>query len=313
MRALSFSSINLYKECPQRFKFRYVDGIKEAPKSYFSFGQSVHKALEFLYRSQLMAPSLEEILHYFETNWVRGGYASEKEEKLQFAEGSRIVRAFYAKHIADWQPAFATEYSFNHHFDGVEVTGKIDRIDKLPTGELHVMDYKTGKSFAYWRPRQDEQLTLYQLATEAAFGLPVARLTLYHLPTLNPISVERHPDTLVRGLRKEIIQVKSSIDKKIFDPKPEERKCLRCDYRPICPAWGNNDRPKTMTMKTTAQAALSASPAMPAESNPPTTAPPMSPQAALENRVGQLEQKVQELQGEITRLRLLIADPAVKR
>ncbi|MBI4669318.1 MAG: PD-(D/E)XK nuclease family protein [Elusimicrobia bacterium] len=237
MRSLSYSSISTYKECPQRFKFRYVDGMKEAPKSYFSFGQSVHKALEFFYRSQIAAPSLEEVLRYYETNWVKDGYESEEAEKLQFAEGTRIIRAYCLKHADDWTAAFATEYNFNLEFDGVAVTGKIDRIDKLPSGGLHVLDYKTGKSFAYWRPAQDDQLTLYQLASENAFGLSVERLTLYHLPTLKVFHSERHPDVLVRNLRKDIMKVKIAVDKKQFEPHAEERKCRRCDFRAICPAW----------------------------------------------------------------------------
>ncbi|MBI4064266.1 MAG: PD-(D/E)XK nuclease family protein [Elusimicrobia bacterium] len=236
-RKLSYSSISLYKDCPQRFKFRYIDGIKEKPKSYFSFGQSVHKALEFFYRSQLAAPSLDELLRYYEANWIKEGYESPSQERLQFGEGLRIIKAFYNKHAGGWQPAFATEYSFTLKIDGVDITGKIDRIDKTQNGGLHVIDYKTGKSFAAWRPKQDDQLTLYQMACENTFGLPVEELTLYHLPSLTPMASPRHPDTLVRGFRKEILTVKTSIDKKAFDPNPVEWKCKRCDYRPICPAW----------------------------------------------------------------------------
>lgn len=237
MRALSHSSINLYRECPQRFKFRYVDGIKEGPRSYFSFGQSVHKGLEFLYRSQLVPPSLDEVLHHYQANWVKEGYATAEEEKLRLTEGERIIRSYYAKHMQDWQPAMATEFDFTIKIDGAPVRGKIDRIDRLPSGRFHVIDYKTGKSFASWRAEKDNQLTLYQMACEETFGHQVEKMTLYHLPTLTPVSTARHPDTLVRNVRKEIISVKTSIEKEIFDPKPEDFKCRYCDYKKICPAW----------------------------------------------------------------------------
>ena len=45
-RPLSHSSITLYNECPQKYKFRYLDRIPETPRHYFSFGHSVHLALE---------------------------------------------------------------------------------------------------------------------------------------------------------------------------------------------------------------------------------------------------------------------------
>ncbi|MEK7287214.1 MAG: PD-(D/E)XK nuclease family protein [Elusimicrobiota bacterium] len=242
MRALSHSSMNLYRECPQRFKFRYVDGIKEAPKHYFSFGQSVHKALEFLYRSQLVAPAIEEVLYHYEANWVKEGYASKEQEQARLEEGRGIIRAYYSKHIEGWKPAMATEFDFTIKIDDADVRGKIDRIDRLPSGNFHVIDYKTGKSFASWRVEKDNQLTLYQMACEETFGHPVEMMTFYHLPSLTPVNSARHPDTLVRNLRKEIISVKTSIERQIFDPKPEDFRCRYCDYKKICPAWTGTPR-----------------------------------------------------------------------
>lgn len=236
-RALSHSSMGLYKECPQRFKFRYLDGIRESPKSYFSFGQSVHKALEYFYRSQLLAPVLNDVLAFYKTHWVKEGYKTAEEEKKNFDEGVRIINAFYKKHAADWKPPLATEYDFSVTVDGVSVCGKIDRIDKLPSGALHVIDYKTGKAFSPDKVTQDQQLTLYQVACEDALGAPVERLTLYHLPTLTPMDSPRHEDSLVRNLRKSILSVKTSIDAGDFTPKPDDWKCKWCDYKKICPAW----------------------------------------------------------------------------
>ena len=48
-KPLSHSSTSMYLDCPQRFKFRYIDKIPEKPKSFFSFGKSVHAGLEFLF------------------------------------------------------------------------------------------------------------------------------------------------------------------------------------------------------------------------------------------------------------------------
>ncbi|MBI4370142.1 MAG: PD-(D/E)XK nuclease family protein [Elusimicrobia bacterium] len=243
MKALSHSSIGLYKECPQRFKFRYVDGIKEGPRSYFSFGQSVHTALEFMYRSQLIAPSLQEILRHYETHWVSEGYASAHEEQTKKVQGARMVEAYYDKHIQNWQPAMATEHNFSIELDGAQIRGKIDRVDRLPSGALHVIDYKTGKSFSPERTQEDKQLTLYQIACEESFGASVEKLTLYHVPSLREADSPRHSSQQVASLRREIIQVKISIDQKVFDPKPDDYKCRWCDYKKICPAWVTPEAP----------------------------------------------------------------------
>ena len=56
----------MYNECPLRYKLKYVDNIPEKPKHFFSFGQSVHKALEFFYTVKaLPAPTLAELLESY--------------------------------------------------------------------------------------------------------------------------------------------------------------------------------------------------------------------------------------------------------
>ncbi|WP_424244657.1 ATP-dependent helicase/DNAse subunit B [Elusimicrobium posterum] len=50
--SFSYSKMSLYRECPQKFKFRYIHKIPESPKYYFAFGNAMHKALEYLYNVQ---------------------------------------------------------------------------------------------------------------------------------------------------------------------------------------------------------------------------------------------------------------------
>src|SRR5579863_7286493 len=100
-RPLSHSSISMYVECPQKYKFKYIDKLPEKPKSFFSFGRSVHSALEFFYSvAALPAPSLEQVLTHYKEKWVREGYKNEEEEAQYRAEGERILREFYKKHVA---------------------------------------------------------------------------------------------------------------------------------------------------------------------------------------------------------------------
>jgi len=236
--------MELYKECPQRFKFRYIEGIPERPKPYFSFGQSVHTALEFLYSSQLFAPALEEVLAHYRMHWVRAGYWSPEEEQERFQQGQIILEGYYRRHARDWRPPLAAEYDFRLQLDGVNLRGKIDRIDRLASGRLHVIDYKTGKSLAWGKASMAAQMTLYQLAAGQAFDAPVQKLTLYHLPTLTPHESPPQGQNQIRALRESILAVRTGIDRERFEPTPEPWKCSRCDYRPICPAWQNEGSQK---------------------------------------------------------------------
>jgi len=237
-RPLSHSSISMFQECPQKYKFKYIDKIPEKPRHFFSFGQSVHLALEFFYGVKtLPAPSLEQVLEFYEQNWVAQGYKDPGQEAQYKEDGRQILTAFYHKHIRDYALPFFVEYGFNFEVEGVPVTGKVDRIDKRADGALEILDYKTGKALAGERVKKDAQLTMYQLACETLLGLPVAKLTFYHLPSLKEQVVERHPAELVDGLKHRIVTTAEQISSGRFEPKPAESVCRWCDYKRLCPAF----------------------------------------------------------------------------
>lgn len=237
-RPLSHSSISLYTECPQKYKFKYVDKIPEKPRHFFSFGQSVHLALEFFYGVKTPTPpSLEDLLKSYREQWVKGGYRDESQEAEYFEEGRRILTRFHDRHAKDFKLPFFVEYAFNFEVEGVPVTGRIDRVDKLEDGRLSVLDYKTGKQLATGRIDTDAQLTMYQVACEKGLGAEVGELVFYHLPTLKQHRSTRRPAVLVDELKARVVTTAESITKEKFDPKPAESVCRWCDYKPICPIY----------------------------------------------------------------------------
>ncbi|MBL7197071.1 MAG: PD-(D/E)XK nuclease family protein [Candidatus Omnitrophica bacterium] len=93
MRALSHSQITLYLQCPLKYKFKYIDGLKEKPRSYLSFGKSVHGALEFLFGSKFQTPpSQEEVLVKYTKVWIKEGYKDKKEEDQYLEYGKSIIK-----------------------------------------------------------------------------------------------------------------------------------------------------------------------------------------------------------------------------
>jgi len=235
---LSHSSISLYQECPQKYKFKYIDKIPEKPRHFFSFGQSVHLALEFFYGVKIPTPpSLEELLANYKKIWVSAGYKDKGQEDEYFAEGERILTTFHGKHAKDFHVPFFVEYAFTFEVEGVPVTGRIDRVDKLADGRLSVLDYKTGKKLAAGRLETDAQLTMYQYACETLLGAEVGELTFYHLPSLTEHRAERRGAPLVDELKARIVSTAEEITKERFAPRPEEMKCRWCDYKPICPVF----------------------------------------------------------------------------
>lgn len=236
MKALSHSSISLYLECPQKFKFRYVDKLPQEPKSFFSFGQSIHSTLQFFYENSTV-PTLEQTLDHFSKNWVAAGYKNSQHEQEEKVKGVQILTDFYAKHAPIFRKPIFTEYRFNTKIEGVPVIGFIDRIDKLSDNTLVITDYKTGSSLVKGRALSDPQLTLYQIACEELLNKKVSKVILYHVNSLVPSVSPAHSIEQTQFLRNQIVKVAQSIEKGLFLADPTPTKCSRCDYRNICPSF----------------------------------------------------------------------------
>ena len=253
MRPLSYSSISTYIECPLKYKLKYVDGLKEKPRPYLSFGSSLHLALEYMYSFKPSPPSLEEVLKYYEDNWISEGYASSEEEEGYFSYGKRILTEYYNRHAKDMKPPIAVEHLFNLKVEEIPVTGFVDRVDRLEGNKAEIIDYKSGKNlFSKSQVEENEQLTFYQWAVEESLGIPVAKLTLYHLPSQTPVSVDARSEDRLNELKGKILMVAHLIEKGEFEPR-KNRFCP-CDFAEQCPFYRHlyitaKKRPKVNTQQ----------------------------------------------------------------
>lgn len=251
--SFSYSKMGMYKECPQKYKFRYVLKLPEKPKYYFAFGSALHKAMEYLYSSlKPPFPPLENVLAFFKNDWESTsysdkGYASKLKESEGYFEGVRIIKAYYAKHVADTLSPIATEFRTTVDIDGLSVIGIVDRIDYLGDGKVSILDYKTGKKIS----REPDQLMMYQKLMTGnkeledivkarhpeAEKIEFGNMAFYHLPTLDsqvfePASKEEMDEFWAR-----VLGVAADIKAGKFAPDPGETKCRFCDYKDMCPVW----------------------------------------------------------------------------
>jgi len=128
----------------------------------------------------------------------------------------------------------ALERAFNLDVDGIKVRGFIDRVDKLDSGGLSIIDYKSGRElFTTDYLADDLQLTIYQMAAEQTWGLPVERLTLYHLRSNTPCVCPPRGRGAIDGARRLILDVAEGIAQGRF-PATENQFCP-CDFPEHCP------------------------------------------------------------------------------
>ena len=237
MRPLSYSQISLYQSCPLCYKLRYVDRLKPRDKWYFSFGTTMHNCTEYFFRSGLLLPpSLDELIQFYQQNWLAEGYESAEEEASYRAYGQEILTKFWEIHSAEFRLPVATEKQFNIDIGGVRVKGYIDRVDKLDCGGLSIIDYKASRGlFTTDDLAGDLQLTLYQLAAEQMWQLPVKKLTLYHLRSNIPISCEARSQQQLEEAGQLVLEVAEKIAAGRF-PATENQFCP-CDFPEHCPYY----------------------------------------------------------------------------
>lgn len=251
--SFSYSKMTLYKECPQKYKFRYILKIPEKPKYYFAFGTALHKVMEYLYSSlKPPFPPLETVLAFFKTDWESStyeekGYPSKLKEQEGYLEGVKIIEAYYKKHLKDELSPLATEFRTTVDIDGLSVIGIVDRIDYLGEGKVSIVDYKTGKKIN----REPDQLMMYQKLMKGnkelenivktrypqADGIEVSNMLFYHLPSLDSQTFEPASEEEIKEFWSRVLAVAADIKAGNFAPDPGETKCRFCDYKDMCPVW----------------------------------------------------------------------------
>jgi len=237
MKPLSYTQISLYQTCPLSYKLQYIDGLEQKEKGYFSFGTTMHECAEYFFKVKVPPPpSLEELLQFYERTWHSEGYESAEEEADYKAYGREMLAKFWEIHSPDFRMPIAVEWMFNIDVEGVKLRGFIDRVDKLDSGGLSIVDYKTDRElFTKDDLEKNLQLTLYQLAVEQSWYLPVERLTLYHFRSNTPCSCQPRSQAQLEEAKNLVLAVAEGITEERF-PAVESGRCP-CDFAEHCPYY----------------------------------------------------------------------------
>lgn len=244
MRPLSYSQISLYQSCPLCYKLQYIDRLETKDKGYFSFGTTMHACAEYFYKVKVPPPpSLEALLEYYDKNWLSAGYESVEEEESYRVYGREMLAKFWEIHQPGFRMPIAVEWMFYIDIEGIKLRGFIDRIDKLDSGGLAIVDYKTDRElFTNDYLARNLQLTLYQMAVAQSWFLPVERLTLYHFRTNTPCSCPPRETAKIEAARGLVLEVAEGIEAGRF-PATESQRCP-CDFPEHCSYYRHKFAPE---------------------------------------------------------------------
>ena len=248
--ALSPSRASDFKQCPLKYRLRAVDRIPEAPSKAAFRGTLVHAALESLYGMPAAERRQQQALDLIEPAWQR--LTAESPDLAQLVdqadlgkfldEARTLVTTYYGLEDPTRFEPSACELFVEHELgDGALLRGYIDRLDVAPTGQVRVVDYKTGRSPSEaFEGKALFQMKFYALIIFRTRGTVPTQLELLYLADGKRLVYRPDEDQLVR-FERTLSAIWTAILKSgttgDFRPNPGKL-CGWCDFKALCPSFG---------------------------------------------------------------------------
>jgi len=267
----SHSSISVYRACPLRYGYRYVERRPgEISPAQFAFGNAVHGAFEAFGRGRIRAraegtvePGLDVLQAALDRKLVSSGLAPDETEEARRRAVPVLARFLELEAETAAEPV-AVELGF-----GVDVAlpgggtadpgadsnagapaasfvrfvGYVDRVDLAPDGTTEIVDYKTGRARAQADVDADAQLTAYAFGC-ARGGLcdpatgealpPASRLGLYFAES-GALAWTTRTDEQLAAFEAGLVETVGRIHAREFAARPAPWRCRWCEYRRECP------------------------------------------------------------------------------
>lgn len=250
---MSPSRASDFKQCPLLYRFRAVDRLPEVPTRAQLRGTLVHAVLERLFAlpaAERVAPRAKELLAPTWTElssdspeWTElfaDGEPGETDKWLASAE--KLLDSYFELEDPRRLEPEACELHVEIELgSGVLLRGYIDRVDVAPTGEIRVVDYKTGAA-----PREIGeakalfQMKFYALVLWRLRGVVPRQLKLMYLTDGQSLAYTPDEAELVR-FERTLEAIWQAILKagKTGDFRPNKgRLCSWCDHQAHCPEFG---------------------------------------------------------------------------
>jgi putative RecB family exonuclease len=261
--SLSPSRASDFMACPLLFRFRTIDRLPEPFSPDAVRGTVVHKVLEDLFdlpahdrtpsrAADLLVPAWEAIIEtepaiaeMFGTGGAGSTGGPEINAWLSSCQDS-LGRYFALEDPTRLEPAERETYVEALLDSKLLLRGFIDRLDVAPTGEIRVVDYKTGKAPGEaFEAKALFQMKFYALVIWRSRGVVPRMLQLIYLGSGELLRYAPDEHDLVATERKvEALWEAISTARDSGDWRPHKSPlCGWCAHQAICPAWGGTPPP----------------------------------------------------------------------
>jgi DNA helicase-2/ATP-dependent DNA helicase PcrA len=234
---VSASSIEIYEECPLRFKLEKEWNLPREVAASLQYGAAMHRVLRTYYDVQRFGQRIsdDEILEMFRADLASTGIPDRYQYELYLRQGIEQLRQFLE--LAKIHPVpdvLETERRFELRVGGARLAGRVDRIDRAPADTVTIVDYKTGKPKSQEDADDSLQLSLYALAAKEVWGERAETLVFYNLENNTAVCTTR-TESEIEEAKARILDAAERIANCEFDAEPGYH-CNLCPYRNLCPA-----------------------------------------------------------------------------
>lgn len=251
--ALSPSRAGDYQQCPLMYRLKVIDKIPEPKTIHQVRGSLVHAVLEEMFSWPREARTYPAAVKQLKPAWERmqqqePGCAAPVVDEMQLLVDARaLLKGYFHMEGPERFDPHAQEMRVEAVLpNGVPVRGFIDRVDIAPTGEVRVVDYKTGKMpLPRYADSARFQMRFYALVYWRLFGVIPTQLKLMYLKVM---------DTMIFNPSREELEyferdlgdlwAKIVADGQTGSFRPQQSKlCDWCPFHDLCPVYGGTPPP----------------------------------------------------------------------
>ena len=256
--SLSPSRASDFMACPLLYRFRVIDHLPEAPSIDAVRGSVVHRVLEGLFdlppadrtherANVLLAPVWDEFLE--REPELAQMFGDETTDLASWLEQCRSLlgRYFALEDPQRLEPAEREVHVATRLDSGLLLHGYIDRVDVSASGDVRIVDYKTGRSPGeHFEAKALFQMKFYALVVWRTRGVIPRMLQLIYLGNAEMLRYEPDEADLLATERK-VQAVWEAIRRAEMtgDWRPRKsRLCDCCSHKAICPEFGGTPPPQ---------------------------------------------------------------------
>ncbi len=237
----SYSAINLFEQCPLRYRIERVDRRQAPDTSPLRVGTAVHAAIA-AYIRHLQEEGLQTDITWAEEALTKADAALGREGRSldagEWEEVGKIFQTFIESHLFEPSQIAEVEKRESIPLDGLQFWAVIDLLE-VEDGQPRIRDWKTG-----WRvPSQAEaekdlQLRCYAWVVNRLYGYDEINCKLEYVRHGAVRTVQVGPEEITKT-EKRILKAIQAIEAETdWAPTPGSH-CSYCPWTGECPAGDN--------------------------------------------------------------------------